>query len=79
MQNGNYKVDLDLGGREMTIVIVFKNGYELRTKCKSIKTSRDNLTGRITNISYEGITENKPLDINFDEIICIYRVMSDED
>ena len=44
----------------MTIVIVFKNGYELRTKCKSIKTSRDNLTGRITNISYEGITENKP-------------------
>ena len=63
----------------MTIVIVFKNGYELRTKCKSIKTSRDNLTGRITNISYEGITENKPLDINFDEIICIYRVVSDED
>ena len=63
----------------MTIVIVFKNGYELRTKCKSVKISRDNLTGRITNISYEGITENKPLDINFDEIICIYRVMSDED
>lgn len=63
----------------MTIVIVFKNGYELRTKCKSTEISRDNLTGRITNINYEGITENKPLDINFDEIICIYRVISDED
>ena len=63
----------------MTIVIVFKNGYELRTKCENVKITRDNLTGRITNISYEGITENKPLDINFDEIICIYRVMSDED
>ena len=63
----------------MTIVIVFKNGYELRTKCKNVKISRDNLTDRVVNISYEGITENKPLDINFDEIICIYRVMSDED
>ena len=63
----------------MTIVIVFKNGYELRTKCKNVKITTDNLTGRVTNISYEGITENKPLDINFDEIICIYRVMSDED
>ena len=63
----------------MTIVIVFKNGYELRTKCENVETTRNNLTGKITNISYEGITENKPLDINFDEIICIYRVMSDED
>lgn len=63
----------------MTIVIVFKNGYELRTKCKSVKITRDNLTGRITNVNYEGITENKPLDINFDEVICIYRVISDED
>ena len=63
----------------MTIVIVFKNGYELRTKCKSVETTRNNLTGRITNIDYKGITENKPLGLDFDEVICIYRVMSDED
>ena len=63
----------------MTIVIVFKNGYELKTKCESLDIEKDKLTGRITDISYEGITENKPLDINFDEIICIYRVMSNED
>lgn len=62
----------------MTIVIVFKNGYELRTKCESVDLTRDNLTGRITNISYKGITENKLLDIDFDEILCIYRIMSDE-
>lgn len=62
----------------MTIVIVFKNGYELRTKCKNVEVIRSNLTGRITNISYQGIEENKPLDINFDEVLCIYRVVSDE-
>lgn len=62
----------------MTIVIVFKNGYELRTKCEKIETTRDGITGRITNINYSGITENKPIDVNFDEVLCIYRVMSDE-
>ena len=62
----------------MTIVIVFKNGYELRTKCENVETIRSNLTGRITNISYQDIEENKPLDINFDEVLCIYRVVSDE-
>jgi hypothetical protein len=63
----------------MTIVIVFKNRYELRTKCESVDLTRDNLTGRITNVSYKGITENKLLDIDFDEILCIYRVVSDEE
>ena len=62
----------------MTIVIVFKNGYELRTKCENVEVTRSDLTGRITNISYQGIEENKPLDINFNEVICIYRVVSDE-
>lgn len=63
----------------MTIAIVFKNGFELRTKCEEFETARNNLTGRITNISYKGIKENRPIDVNFDEVICIYRVMSDED
>ena len=62
----------------MTIVIAFKNGYELRTKCENVEVARSNLTGRITNISYLDIEENKPLDINFDEVLCIYRVVSDE-
>ena len=63
----------------MTIAIVFKNGFELRTKCEEIETTRNNLTGRITNISYKGIKENKPIEVNLDEVTCIYRVVSDED
>lgn len=62
----------------MTIVIVFKNGYELRTKCKNVEATRNKLTGRIMSISYDDIKENKPLDINFDEVLCVYRVVSDE-
>lgn len=43
----------------MTIVIVFKNGYELKTKCKYVTTSRSNATGRITNLEFTGCSENK--------------------
>lgn len=62
----------------MTIVIVFKNGYELRTKCTNCVVTKNNVTGKVTNIDYLGITENKPFDFNVDEILCIYRVVSDE-
>lgn len=62
----------------MTIVIVFKSGYELKVKCEESTLSRD-IDGVITNIKFKGVTENKPLDINFDEVACIYRVMSDEE
>ena len=62
----------------MTIVIVFKSGYELRTKCENVETTRSSLTGRVTDISYQGVEENKPLDINFNEVLCIYRVLNDE-
>ena len=58
----------------MTIVIVFKNGYELKTKCTDADITTNKLTGRVTNINYNGITENKPLDVNFDEVLCIYRI-----
>ena len=61
----------------MPIVIVFKNGYELKTKCESIDIKKSG-TGRVTSIIWHGITENKLIDIDFDEILCIYRVMSDE-
>ena len=63
----------------MTIVIVFKNGYELKTKCKDLEVTRNNLSGRITNLSYKDVTENKPIDVNFDEVLCMYRVISDEE
>ena len=62
----------------MTIVIVFKSGYELKVKCEESTLSRG-IDGVINNIKFYGVTENKPLDINFKEVVCIYRVMSDEE
>ena len=62
----------------MTIVIVFKNGYEVRTKCESLDIEKDRTTGRVTHVNFHGVTENKFIDIDFDEILCIYRIMSDE-
>lgn len=62
----------------MTIGIVFKNGYELKVKCDNLETTRSNITGRITNMNFSGIKENKPLDVDFEEVQCIYRVLRDE-
>ncbi len=62
----------------MTITILFRNGKELSVKCDSIDAERNTITGRITNIHFEGIKENKIMDLDFSEIIAIYRKISDE-
>lgn len=61
----------------MTITILFRNGKELSVKCNSVEFER-NTTGRITNLDFKGIKENKIMDLDFDEIIAIYRKVSDE-
>lgn len=61
----------------MTIVFVFRNGFELKMKCKKFTLQRNGL-GVVTGYEASGITENKPIDFNFDDILCIYRVLSDE-
>lgn len=63
----------------MTITILFRNGKELPVRCDSVDIERDILTGRITNLHFKEINENKILDLDFNEIITIYRKVSDED
>ena len=62
----------------MTITILFRNGKELSVKCDSVDAERNTITGRITNLHFKGIKENKIMDLDFDEIIAIYRKVSDE-
>ena len=62
----------------MTITILFKNGKEISTKCDSVDCERNTKTGRITHLKFDGITENKIIDLDFDEVIAIYRKFSDE-
>lgn len=71
----------DMGGGEvMTIVFRFRDGdgFELKMKCKSFTVERNGL-GEICGYKAEGITENKPIDFKFEDIMCIYRVLSDEE
>lgn len=62
----------------MTITILFRNGKELSVKCDSVDVERNTITGRAVNLHFKGITENKIIDLDFGEIIAIYRKISDE-
>ena len=64
----------------MTIRFVLRNGKEIDMKCKNFTHNRNNLMGNgmITGYEASGITENKILGINFDEVVAVYRLMSDE-
>lgn len=62
----------------MTIVFVFKNGFELRMKCRDFLLHRNGL-GMVTGYEAKGITENKPIEFDFEDVLCIYRVLSDEE
>lgn len=61
---------------KMTIVIMFRNGTELRIKCDQFKHAiRGN---SLEKLSWDGCTENFPLWLDINEILCVYRVFSDE-
>ena len=64
----------------MTIRFVLRNGKEIDMKCEKFNHNRNEFTGNgmITGYEASGITENKILGINFDEVVAVYRLMSDE-
>ena len=62
----------------MTITILFRNGKELSVKCDSVECERNTITGRVINLNFKGIEENKILDLDFEEIAAIYRKVNDE-
>lgn len=61
----------------MTICFVFKNGFELKMKCDEFSVKRNGLD-QLAGYDAKGITENKPIDMDLSEVVCIYRVISDE-
>ena len=62
----------------MKIIIVFKNGFSLVVTCESFSIDKDSL-GSITGYSIKGIKDRKPLYIEFEDVICIYRDVEAED
>ena len=62
----------------MKIIIVFKNGFSLAVTCEKFSIDKNGL-GNITGYSIKGIKDRKPLYIEFEDVICIYRDVEAED
>lgn len=62
----------------MKITIVFKNGFSFTITCKSF-TLKKNAFEQLTGYEIKGIKDRKPMYINFEEVICVYRDMEAEE
>ena len=63
--------------RKMSIRIILKSGVEFTVKCDKF-TLKQNGLGQPTDYNIAGITENKPVYLDFDEVAAIVRLYSDE-
>lgn len=62
------------------MVIYFRNGDKLIVNCEKCTITTDRLTGKIKNISWDGLKTLKPLFVDLDEVLCVYGVKEgDED
>ncbi len=61
---------------KMTIRFILKSGAEFTTKCDTF-TLNQNALG-VTGYNIEGITEGKPVYIDFEQVAAIIRTYSDE-
>lgn len=61
----------------MKIVFVFRNGFQLCVTCKEFALEKT-VFGIPDGYEIKGITDNKPLYINWNDVICVYRDMEVE-
>ena len=61
----------------MSIRIILNSGKEFTVKCNEFTIKRDCL-GKISSYEINGISENKPVYLDFEQIAAIVRVASDE-
>lgn len=62
---------------EMTIRIVLKNGVVFDVKCTEFTLKRDGI-GNVVGYDIKGITENKPIYVNLEQVAAIVRTLSEE-
>lgn len=62
---------------KMTIRVILKSGSEFAIKCDKF-TIQQNGFGQATGYNIEGITENKPVYLDFEQVAAVVRVFSDE-
>ena len=57
----------------MSIKVIMKSGVEFTIKCEKFTTKQD-IFGKLIGWEIEGISENKPVYIDFEEIAAIIRL-----
>lgn len=72
---GRRKAGLNMA--KMSMRVILKSGAEFTVKCDKFTLERNGLE-QVTGYNISGITENKPVYLDFDEVAAIVRVLSDE-
>ena len=62
---------------KMTIRVILKSGVEFAIKCEKFTVNRDGF-GNLVGYDISGITENKPVYLDFEQVAAVVRVFSDE-
>ena len=63
----------------MTIVFRFRDGFELPVECESFECSTNVMTGQLNTYKIKGITDNKPLFISLDDVVCIWKKVGEQE
>ena len=62
---------------KMTMRVILKSGSEFAINCYKFTITRNGF-GQATGYNIEGITENKPVYLDFEQVAAVVRVYSDE-
>ena len=62
---------------KMTVRIILKSGTEFSVKCDKLTIERNGFD-QVTGCDIQGITENKPIYLDFGQVAAVVRVYSDE-
>ena len=62
---------------KMTVRIILKSGAEFSVKCDKFTITRNGFD-QVTGYDIKGITENKPVYLDWEQVAAVVRVYSDE-
>lgn len=62
---------------KMTVRIILKSGAEFSVKCDKFTIKRNGFD-QVTGYDIKGITENKPVYLDWGQVAAVVRVYSDE-
>ena len=62
---------------KMTVRVILKSGVEFSIKCDKFTLTQNGFQ-EVTGYKIEGITENKPIYLDFEQVAAVVRVFADE-